>query len=116
MSFSAAVANVSLVLATDPDPTNTTTLKPEEQLRPELTQYDVSPGLVGFLVMFVIAVATILLLLNLTKKLRKVSHDADETHRVEATFDGPGPRRSASRSGQESAGDVRVSDVADSGQ
>lgn len=111
MSFSAVVANATLVLSTDPDPTSTTTLKPEEQLRPELTEYDVSPGLVGFLVVFVIAVATILLLLNLTKKLRKVSHDADETHRVEATFDGPGPRRTEPRGEGEVPGDISVTDM-----
>ncbi|WP_043109790.1 hypothetical protein [Paraoerskovia marina] len=70
-----------LVAAEDPD------------LRPELDPYDVSPGLVGFLVMFVIALACILLFLSLTKHLRRSKHNESlrdrEAHRGDAE-DGPG--------------------------
>lgn len=43
----------------------------EPDLRPELDPYDVTPGLVGFLVMFAIAGACILLFLSLTRHLRR---------------------------------------------
>lgn len=53
----------------------------DPDLRPELDPYDVSPGLVGFLVMFVIALACILLFLSLTKHLRRSKHNEEMQQR-----------------------------------
>ncbi|MHA7133313.1 hypothetical protein [Oerskovia turbata] len=47
---------------------------PGGELRPGLEPTDVSPGLPGFLTMFAIAVACVVLFLSLNKQLRKVRH------------------------------------------
>ncbi|ROS78621.1 hypothetical protein [Cellulomonas sp. PhB143] len=46
-------------------------------LKPELSPYDVSPGLVGFLAIFAVALAAVLLFLSLTKHLRRVRHNEE---------------------------------------
>lgn len=61
----------ALALAADPSPNPT-----EGQLRPGLQTWQVSPGLVGFLVTFALAVACVLLFLNMSKHLRRAGHNA----------------------------------------
>ncbi|MFJ3405809.1 hypothetical protein [Promicromonospora sp. NPDC090134] len=61
----------ALALAADPSPNPT-----EGQLRPGLESWQVSPGLVGFLVTFVLALACVLLFLNMSKHLRRAGHNA----------------------------------------
>ncbi|MEV0894399.1 hypothetical protein [Promicromonospora sp. NPDC050262] len=61
----------ALALAADPSPNPT-----EGQLRPGLEPWQVSPGLVGFLVTFALAVACVLLFLNMSKHLRRAGHNA----------------------------------------
>jgi hypothetical protein len=61
----------ALALATDPSPNPT-----ENQLRPGLEEWQVSPGLIGFVVTFALAVACVLLFLNMSKHLRRASHNA----------------------------------------
>jgi hypothetical protein len=61
----------ALALATEPSPNPT-----ENQLRPGLEPWQVSPGLIGFVVTFVLAVACVLLFLNMSKHLRKAGHNA----------------------------------------
>jgi hypothetical protein len=61
----------ALAFATDPSPNPT-----ENQLRPGLEEWQVSPGLIGFLVTFVLAVACVLLFLNMSKHLRRAGHNA----------------------------------------
>ncbi|MET4223441.1 hypothetical protein [Oerskovia enterophila] len=55
---------------TTPSPAPTT-----DELRPGLEPTDVSPGLPGFLTIFAVALACVVLFLSLTKQLRKVRYD-----------------------------------------
>ncbi|MFD2028049.1 hypothetical protein [Promicromonospora aerolata] len=63
----------ALSFATDPSPNPT-----EGTLRPGLEEWEVSPGLIGFVVTFALAIACVLLFLNLSKHLRKAGHNARE--------------------------------------
>jgi hypothetical protein len=47
---------------------------PGGELRPGLEPTDVSPGLPGFLTMFAVAIACVVLFLSMNKQLRKVRH------------------------------------------
>ena len=69
---------------TTPEPSPSSTQSP---LREDLDASEVSPGLAGFLAIFVVVVATIFLVLSMTRKLRKVNHRARNESRVDATFD-----------------------------
>lgn len=62
---------VAFAAEPSPDPT-------EGQLRPGLETWEVSPGLIGFLVTFALAVACVLLFLNMSKHLRRAGHNARE--------------------------------------
>ncbi len=95
--MNAALVNGVLVFETEtsPEPTATETAgvpRPEDQLRPELTQYDVSPGLEGFLVTFGVAIALMLLLVFMSRRLRGVKYKEGANQKVTATFDGEGPK------------------------
>ncbi|MEP7762989.1 hypothetical protein [Sanguibacter sp. 25GB23B1] len=73
-------------------PTETTTPEPspsstQSPLREDLDPVEVSPGLPGFLAIFVVALATIVLVLSMTRKLRRVNHRAHNESVVDATFD-----------------------------
>jgi uncharacterized membrane protein YgcG len=61
----------AMALATDPSPNPT-----EGTLRPGLEEWQVSPGLIGFVVTFALAVACVLLFLNMSKHLRQAGHNA----------------------------------------
>ncbi|GAB2467923.1 hypothetical protein GCM10027063_05380 [Promicromonospora xylanilytica] len=61
----------ALALATEPSPNPT-----EGTLRPGLEEWQVSPGLIGFVVTFVLALACVALFLNLSKHLRRAGHNA----------------------------------------
>jgi uncharacterized membrane protein YgcG len=61
----------ALAFATEPSPNPT-----EGQLRPGLEEWQVSPGLIGFVVTFALAVACVLLFLNMSKHLRRANHNA----------------------------------------
>lgn len=94
---------------TTPEPTPSSTQSP---LREDLDAVDVSPGLPGFLAIFFVALVTIILVLSMTRKLRKVNHRANNESRVDATFDdrrsgdGGTDRRTAGRpDGEPAAGD-----------
>lgn len=63
----------ALALATDPSPNPT-----EGTLRPGLEEWQVSPGLIGFVATFALALACVALFLNLSKHLRKVGQNARE--------------------------------------
>lgn len=63
----------ALAFATEPSPNPT-----EGQLRPGLETWQVSPGLIGFLVTFALAVACVLLFLNMSKHLRRAGYNARE--------------------------------------
>lgn len=63
----------TLALVTEPSPNPT-----EGALRPGLEEWQVSPGLIGFVVTFALAVACVLLFLNMTKHLRRTGHNARE--------------------------------------
>jgi hypothetical protein len=93
MSFDAAIVNSVLVIETTEPETTTTTTPPTDELRPGLDPTDISPGLIGFVVTFLVAAAAVLLFLSMSGKLRKVSHKGHATNRVTGTFDGPGPKR-----------------------
>lgn len=69
---------------TTPEPSPSSTQSP---LREDLDASEVSPGLAGFLAIFVVVVATIFLVLSMTRKLRKVNHRSRNESRVDATFD-----------------------------
>lgn len=60
-----------LTSAPSPDPT-------EGVLRPGLEETDITPGLVGFLVTFAVAVACVFLFLSFSRHLRKARRNAEE--------------------------------------
>ncbi|GAB3164715.1 hypothetical protein GCM10027059_21280 [Myceligenerans halotolerans] len=60
-----------LTSASVPDPT-------EGVLRPGLEETDITPGLIGFLVTFAVAVVCVFLFLSLTRHLRKARRNAEE--------------------------------------
>lgn len=86
---SAQTATGVVGTATDPTPapssTDGTVTVPT--MRPDLEVTDVSPGLAGFLAIFVVAVAAILLMLSMTRKLRKVNHSQGADPQASAVFD-----------------------------
>jgi hypothetical protein len=47
-------------------------------LRPGLEESDITPGLTGFVVTFVVALACVLLFLSLTRQLRRTRRNAEE--------------------------------------
>ena len=49
----------------------------DDPLRPELEPTDVSPGLVGFLAIFLVALATVGLFFALSRQLRRMRHNAE---------------------------------------
>jgi uncharacterized membrane protein YgcG len=63
----------AIALATEPSPNPT-----EDRLRPGLEEWQVSPGLIGFVVTFALAIACVLLFLNMSKHLRRAGHNARE--------------------------------------
>ncbi|MGI5188069.1 hypothetical protein ACQEVI_07985 [Promicromonospora sp. CA-289599] len=63
----------AMAFATEPSPNPT-----EGRLRPGLEEWQVSPGLIGFVVTFALAVACVLLFLNMSKHLRRAGHNARE--------------------------------------
>jgi hypothetical protein len=65
----------ALALATAPSPTPSPD-PTEGTLRPGLEEWQVSPGLIGFVVTFALAVACVLLFLNMSKHLRRAGHNA----------------------------------------
>jgi hypothetical protein len=70
---------------------------PTPNQQPELDPASVSPGLLGFLPVFAIALVSIGLFLSLTAKVRKVNRrqarlDADEAAAAGETPEPPGPR------------------------
>lgn len=73
--------------STDPSPTSTDGTATVPTMRPDLEVTDVSPGLAGFLAIFVVAVAAILLMLSMTRKLRKVNHSQGADPQASAVFD-----------------------------
>jgi hypothetical protein len=79
----------TLGTATDPTPAPSSTegSVPVPTMRPDLEVTDVSPGLAGFLAIFVVAVAAILLMLSMTRKLRKVNHSQGADPQASAVFD-----------------------------
>lgn len=96
MSIQAALVDGVLVIASaeTTDTNETTTITPDEpQLRPGLEETDVTPGLLGFLVTFGIAIGIIFILLNMTKRLRRLGHSTGSSHQVTAEFDGARPTR-----------------------
>lgn len=85
-----AATGLGWVLASTPLPTPTT---PEE-----LDPTTVSPGLIGFLVTFAIAVATVLLLLDMVRRVRRLKYREQQAAAVE--------EREAERVAAEGADDV----------
>lgn len=60
------------------------TPSPSPSLRPGLKDTDVAPGFLGFIVTFAVVAVTILLLLSMTRRIRRVNHVEDADHVVEA--------------------------------
>ena len=83
----ASSAAVTASTTTDPEPATTSTTPGIPTMRPDLEVTDVSPGLAGFLAIFVVAVAAILLMLSMTRKLRKVNHSQGADPQASAVFD-----------------------------
>lgn len=87
VSAKAAAGTVSTATAPDPATTDGTATPDVPMMRPDLEVTDVSPGLAGFLAIFVVAVAAILLMLSMTRKLRKVNHSQGADAQASAVFD-----------------------------
>jgi hypothetical protein len=78
----------SQAVADDATPAPTTSQDtPVPTMRPDLEVTDVSPGLEGFLAIFAVVLAAIVLMVSLTRKLRKVNHAAGADHEASAEFD-----------------------------
>ena len=77
-----------LLLAATPSPSPGTTSTPVAGPDPDL----VTPGVAGFLVVFLLAVATILLMRSMTGHLRKVRYSPDPAAAPDA---GPRPQQQA---------------------
>lgn len=102
----------AIALAADPSPNPT-----EGQLRPGLETWQVSPGLIGFAVTFALAVACVLLFLNMSKHLRRAGYNAREQglpvpapevigfRRPDGGAAGTGDDKGADASGPSDAGD-----------
>ncbi|MEK8227930.1 hypothetical protein NKG05_20300 [Oerskovia sp. M15] len=75
-----------------------------DELRPGLEPTDVSPGLPGFLTMFAVALACVVLFLSLTKQLRKVNRS-----------DRPGAPGSGDGAAAQDVGTTRRTGLGDSG-
>lgn len=86
---------------TTPEPSPSSTQSP---LREDLDAVEVSPGLPGFLAIFVVALATIVLVLSMTRKLRRVNHRAHNESVVDATFDDRRPGDAGVRDAPDSSG------------
>jgi hypothetical protein len=89
----------------------TTPPSPGGELRPGLEPTDVSPGLPGFLTMFAVAIACVVLFLSMNKQLRKVRHSERSGVRAGAPAAGSsdggapyGPSGSTSRSDDSTEG------------
>lgn len=78
MRGTTVLAAVGAVLAKVPGPSPTPA---------GLDPYKVSPGLAGFLVVFALALASILLYLSLTKQLRRVNRRAAQQEAEDAARD-----------------------------
>lgn len=80
------LAPAHVAAAPSPEPASTVDPSGVPTMRPDLEVTDVSPGLGGFLAIFVVAVAAIFLMLSMTKKLRKVNHRAGVETTATAVF------------------------------
>lgn len=87
LGYAPSSAAVTASTTTDPEPATTSTTPGIPTMRPDLEVTDVSPGLAGFLAIFVVAVAAILLMLSMTRKLRKVNHSQGADPQASAVFD-----------------------------
>ena len=81
-----AAAALHLAEAATPETTSTEDPSGVPTMRPDLEVTDVSPGLEGFLAIFVVVIAAIFLMLSMTRKLRKVNHRAGAETTASATF------------------------------
>ena len=68
------------------EPSVTPTPNVVPTLAPHLDRYDITPGVPGFLVAFILAVAVILLGLSLTRRIRALKHASQAEHTTEADF------------------------------
>lgn len=120
MSIQAVLVDGVLVFASteNTDKNETTTITPDEQqLRPGLDETDVTPGLPGFLATFAIALAIIFILLNMTKRMRRMGHATGNTHRVTAEFSGARPTRPGTAStNADASAPSQTADADNSGQ
>ncbi len=65
------------------------TPSPTEVLRPGLSKWDVTPGLLGFLAMFCVVLAAVAVWFSMSGKLRKLQHDERmEASAAQARADG----------------------------
>lgn len=123
MSLNASIINGSLHFQTEPSTTPTPEIQvnQDQDLRNDLDPIDVSPGLEGFLVTFGVAVALVVLLVVMTRRLRRVKHAGGANQKVTATFDGEGPRlkgrvsdASSSTAGSDNAGAADITSESES--
>ncbi|MEH0110339.1 hypothetical protein V6N00_11560 [Tersicoccus sp. MR15.9] len=92
---------LSLVLAATPTPTPTPA---NGGLKPGLSLDQVTPGTLGFLVTFALAVAGLLLIRSMNKRLRRIRHRA-MLEEMAAAERGEGPGAGATGPGDGGAGD-----------
>ncbi|MGO1317415.1 MAG: hypothetical protein ACTMIR_10330 [Cellulomonadaceae bacterium] len=71
----------ALVVLTAPSPSPS----PTDVLRPDLNPYDVTPGLLGFLAAFFLALVGILGWFSMNRKVRRIAYDERAGKATEAT-------------------------------
>ncbi|WP_171905297.1 hypothetical protein [Cellulosimicrobium cellulans] len=81
----------------------------EDPLRPDLEPTDVSPGLAGFLAIFAVALAAVVLFFGLSRQLRRMRHNAEvqgiPVDDRRAGHPGPAPTDGSSSDGASGTGD-----------
>lgn len=101
-----------LALTTAPAPA------PSPSLRPGLSQDQVTPGLLGFLLTAFIVVLTTLLIVDMVRRIRRVRYRAqveEERQAAQSVAGGPGPGHGPAGSGQGAPDGARPETNGDAG-
>lgn len=92
------MSTITAVLAATPSPSPTSTV-------PDV---DVTPGVAGFIAIALVAVVTILLVIDMTRRIRRTRYRSEIRERLEAEVNGTAtdePERRAAEDGRADVGD-----------
>ncbi|OIH94116.1 hypothetical protein [Curtobacterium sp. MCBA15_001] len=89
------MSTIAAVLAATPSPSPTSAV-------PDV---DVTPGVVGFIAIALVAVATILLIVDMTRRIRRTRYRAEIRERLESESRGDAPADGPAEPGRTDVGD-----------